>query len=274
MRLPELTREIFDYLVAFRQKAAGGSAPPLEQVRKELTSIFATMDEQVRRNPGLGGLYQQVRYPLVVLADEILISGPWPHGREWEAELLEQKYFGTNVAGDRFFKLLERAEEMPSDVAGVYYRALVLAFRNHFVPGDPKFQELQARLIKRIDPDDEAMDDRISPAAYEVGLEGSRRLPRLWRWRYTIAIAAALLVVFVVVERFVIWPLLTAPVADTADRAEQIMEERAQNALFGGLRLPDAGTVDAGQQPPEAEEAPSTDPLAGFLREENDAGAE
>jgi type IV/VI secretion system ImpK/VasF family protein len=196
----------------------------------------------VRRNPGLGGLYQQARYPLVVLADEVLLSSRWPHARDWESELLEQKHFGTNVAGDRFFQLLERAEELPSDVAGVYYRALLLAFRSHFTPGDPKLGELQARLLKRIDPDDELAGELLSPASHETVLEGTARLPRLWRWRFTALIAVGLIVVLVLVERFLVWPWLTSPVADAADRAESLMRERSQAAQFGSALAADGGT--------------------------------
>jgi hypothetical protein len=52
------------------------------------------------------------------------------------------------------------------------------------------------------------------------------------------------------------------------------MEERAQTALFGGLREDDERTVDAGAPPNPAANEPAADPLAGILAEHGDAGRE
>ena len=53
------------------------------------------MDIRSRKDPRLDALYQKAKYPLVILADEIILNSDWQHSTIWEQNLLEQKYFNT-----------------------------------------------------------------------------------------------------------------------------------------------------------------------------------
>jgi type IV/VI secretion system ImpK/VasF family protein len=107
MNLYDITTELFAYLMAFRLRVDAGVKTTLEEVKKDLLQIFHDQEVKVRQNPALASAYDQVRYFLVVFADEIILNANWEYGREWEKELLERRFFESEVGGDRFFDLCE-----------------------------------------------------------------------------------------------------------------------------------------------------------------------
>lgn len=230
MRLPELTKELFDYLVAFRQKVEQNAASSFEQVRKELEDIFTHMEEETRRQPELRGPYQKVKYPLIVLSDEILLSSKWEHVGAWEMELLEQKYFGTNIAGNRFFELIEKAEEFSSEVATIFYYCLVLGFGQYYIGDEFKLAHFKSRLLARISGGEEWTDELISADAYVSVEEGSRQLRRLWRWQYTLLIGLGVVVFFFILDRWVVWPMMTLQASTVTQKADAALAVKSIHA--------------------------------------------
>jgi type VI secretion system protein ImpK len=77
-----------------------------------------------------------VKYVMAVLADEVFINLRWEGARYWRLTLLERQIFQTEVAGDRFFALLDEviANYNPSnnEVAFVYLMALSLGFKGKY----------------------------------------------------------------------------------------------------------------------------------------------
>ncbi len=225
MRLPELTRELFDYLIAFRQKVDQGTAPGIDQVRTSLESIFGKMEEETRRNPALIGPFSKVKYALASLTDEVLLSSSWGDARLWETELLEQKYFGTNIAGNKFFELIENVDDFTPEVAEIYYLCLVLGFSGYFLNDENRLAHVKASLLEKMGSSEAEAEDIISPEAYTTSAGGATQLPRLWKWRYTIYIGLAVIIAFFVLERYMLWPAFTSTVSDAATYAESVLEK-------------------------------------------------
>ncbi|MBI4800735.1 MAG: DotU family type IV/VI secretion system protein [Desulfarculus sp.] len=150
MTLLDLTRELFTYLVVFRQRAVSAAPPSLETVNEELEAIFQALEEQAREHPLLGGPYQQVRYGLTVLCDEVLLTSAWPQAVDWALEPLEQRLYGSRQGGTRFFLLLEVQEGAPRDVLAIYYLCLGLGFCGCYAPDDPRLEQIKAGLLARL----------------------------------------------------------------------------------------------------------------------------
>jgi type IV/VI secretion system ImpK/VasF family protein len=171
----DLTRELFTYLVRFRQMAPTTAAPPLAEVRGDLLKIFARMEAAARREPMLSQPYQQVRYALVALADEILLTSGWEHAPAWREVLLEERFFGTREAADRFFTLAASLDDAPLDVVGIYYLCLGLGFCGRYQPDDPELEAVKKRLLARLP----------APPRLEPGRESNRRQggpSTAWAW--------------------------------------------------------------------------------------------
>lgn len=150
MTLFELTRDLLVYLIHFREQAPTTAAPPLGQVRQDLLAIFQRMDQQAQGIISLSGPYDQVRYFLVALADDIAISSGWDQSKAWRRDCLEKQLYNTDQGATRFFELLEELEHPPQDVLAIIYLCLGLGFCGCHHPDDPELirikQELSARL--------------------------------------------------------------------------------------------------------------------------------
>ena len=109
-----LCSRLFLFLSSFRQKIRRGVRLEPDAVAADLEEIFNEQARAARSDPRLDALYEKARYPLVVVADEILLHSGWDHSAEWEQHIFEEKYFKTNIGGDQFFSIAK--ELRPDDV--------------------------------------------------------------------------------------------------------------------------------------------------------------
>jgi type IV/VI secretion system ImpK/VasF family protein len=228
LNLSEITRELFDYIVNFRQRVLNSAIPDITVIAQEFQTIFSKMDTVAQRHPSLRSEYQQVKYPLVALADETVLSSDWVEAKNWEHYLLENKYFSTNVAGNHFFKLLENADRMSVDVLKIFFNCLALGFSGAFRPDDPSLFRLRGRLYQRIEPEGGVSANRLFPDAYRINVGQATKLKRLWKWWH---IAVALILFFtvqVLIESTIIWPIILGDVADNVDTAKSTFTTRSQ----------------------------------------------
>ena len=77
--------------------------------------------------------FQEVIYIMISLADEIFLSFEWVGKTYWRAHLLEQKFFGTNQAGEKLLanldKFLQERHVQDSEIGLIYLYALSLGFQ-------------------------------------------------------------------------------------------------------------------------------------------------
>ena len=150
MNLLEIVKELFAYLVRFREKAPTTAAPPWHEVQSDLVAIFARMETKAKAHPTLKEPYRQVRYALVALADEVILNSGWEYAKFWRDSALEKYYFGTREGSQRFFELAGQLDHAPVDVAGVFYLCLALGFCGRYAPDDPELREIKERLKARL----------------------------------------------------------------------------------------------------------------------------
>lgn len=230
MKLTDITKELFDYIVVFRQKVASGTVADLNTVHYELETVFHNMETKLSSQPSLQTEYRQVKYPLVVLADEIILTSAWSEAKRWEQFLLEKKYFSTNIAGNQFFKLLEKTDHMSVPVLTVFFHCLAFGFRGGFAANDPAVLRLQKRLLARILPDSKNAKAKVFAEAYRVDDSGTRKLSRLWKWSYLVVGAVLFALLLVSVERLLIWPMIVGWSMDEVTTAPGVAEPAASAA--------------------------------------------
>ncbi|MDR0630800.1 MAG: DotU family type IV/VI secretion system protein [Holosporales bacterium] len=81
-------------------------------------------------------LIADVKYIMSVLADEVFINLRWEGAPYWRFTLLEKQIFQTEVAGDRFFALLDEMianyNSNNEEVLFIYLMALSLGFKGRY----------------------------------------------------------------------------------------------------------------------------------------------
>jgi type IV/VI secretion system ImpK/VasF family protein len=212
MNLFDITIDLFAYLMAFRIRVKGGIKTTLEDVQKDLLQIFREQEMKVRQNPAITSAYDQVRYPLVVFADEVILNSNWEYAQEWEQELLEKRFFETEVGGDRFFELCEEPAVTNPDVASIFYTCLLMGFRGRYEPESEQLRLLKHNIQEKCPHPGKEQQELLCPDAYNVRERKGQKLPSILRWRQIAILLIVLLGILVILDRVIIWDHLTEPV--------------------------------------------------------------
>lgn len=161
------------------------------------------------------------RYLKVALADELLLTMPWPGRERWTAHLLESAFFRTNIAGDRVFERIDAvlAEREPSrrKMARLYLFALAIGFQGRF-RGDSVLEPLAAyrtelfQFVYQRRPDLGGRDRVLDDDAYAHTLSHltQRNLAPLSRW--TMGVVVAVIGLLAISE--ILWLSTTWPVRE------------------------------------------------------------
>lgn len=80
--------------------------------------------------------YQDALYAMVAFADEVFLNIPWAGQKQWEDNLLESRFFQTQIAGELLFQKIEEListnDPMRADLAIIYLLILGLGFKGRF----------------------------------------------------------------------------------------------------------------------------------------------
>ena len=106
-------------------------------VQKNLISVVdKATDAMLFRSKLTNKMIEEAKYVMVVLADEIFINLKWEGAKLWRFSLLEKQIFHSEVAGDKFFSMLdeiiENLNSSSDELAFVYLMALSLGFKGKY----------------------------------------------------------------------------------------------------------------------------------------------
>jgi type VI secretion system protein ImpK len=149
------------------------------------------------------GLYREAQYVMAALADEIFLNTEWSRREYWSNHLLESHFFNSNIAGEEFFrrvdKLLRDPERGFSDIYAIYLQALSLGFRGKYRGREDggRIDEMRRRLFIRVyhrKPQPPGDGHRLFSNCYDhtLDLGEARKLPSPSRWFWALAAAVIL----------------------------------------------------------------------------------
>jgi type VI secretion system protein ImpK len=238
-QLRELYREVIRWKERIDPNAFRPAGSAVEEVSAATVwqSLLALLERQaiaVRRSGGefAAEVYREAQYLMAALADEVFLHLEWRGRDDWQANLLEQRLFGSHHAGDVVFDRIERIlrsrDPLETELAKVYLTALGLGFQGRYrgPGGQARLDEYRRQLyafITNQDPDAQREAKPLFPEAYASTLDvgpGSR-LARLRHW----VVALLLLVVLWVVVADRIWRHLTGDMQDNVETFIQEMEK-------------------------------------------------
>ncbi len=206
----------FLFLSAFRQKVRKGIPVGLDEAAADLEEIFRDQQASARGDAKMEALYQKARYPLVVLADEILLHTGWEHAPAWQERILEEKYFGTNVGGDQFFALARELQPEDVEVASILYAGLVLGFRGKFRERPEKLSDARKAVYRLLAEYLATSGDKLTPEAYHVKAGGQKRIPAAVTLGRVAIVAVGAFVLYYVVT-FLMWSSLVGDIRTAAE---------------------------------------------------------
>lgn len=104
-------------------------------IQKKLISIIENVGAMIhaksRINPQFVG---DAKYIMAVLADEVFLNLQWEGAKFWRYTLLEKQIFQTEIAGDKFFTMLDEivTDFNNEEIAFLYLMALSLGFKGRY----------------------------------------------------------------------------------------------------------------------------------------------
>ncbi len=167
---------LYLFLSSFRQKIRRGIKLDPDAVAHDLEEIFQEQARAVKSDPRLDALYEKARYPLVVLADEILLHSGWEHAAEWEQRIFEEKYFKTNIGGDQLYNIAKELQPDDVELAAIVFAGLALGFRGKYRERPEKIVDIKKRVYRLLSEYLADVGDKITPEAYHVTAGPARKL--------------------------------------------------------------------------------------------------
>jgi type IV/VI secretion system ImpK/VasF family protein len=205
-----LASPLFLYLVSFRRKIRKQYPVDIDEVRQNLDLIFTQMEFDSRRDQRLDALYLKAKYPLVILADEVLITSGWDQADAWQQDHLEKKHFKTNIGGDKVFQIENELMSTEVELAVILYTAICLGVKGRYHDDPAGLQEVKSRLYRMLgDYLGDVQSNIITPEAYHVTPKQARRLTVGVAMTH-VAVACGVLFISYILANWAIWRMVVS----------------------------------------------------------------
>ena len=201
MEMREITREFFLFTATFRERLDRGRAPSLQAINDEIKQIFHTMDQRAKEDPALEARYEKMRYGLVALIDEIIVTSTWQEAPNWP--VLELETYQSNIAGDRVYELIHNLTPADKDLIEGYFYVLALGFRGKHAFDEAKWAETLLQLYRQLPAPLDQTEFKLSPEAYRVVHKKAQRLDPLFSLGRSLVVFFLCLIFLFVFYQFV-----------------------------------------------------------------------
>jgi type VI secretion system protein ImpK len=116
-----------------------------------------------------------IRFALVVWADEALMLSNWPGRNDWAQELLQLQMFRTNRGGDEFYDRLNRLRPEHNAARLIYFLCMTFGFRGQLMGHDPEHRALVQQHYDMLRASGHAKDlisrGQLTPEAYQLEVQ-------------------------------------------------------------------------------------------------------
>lgn len=116
-----------------------------------IQTMFAAAEHQSKSKAVEAAVFDDAKFAVAAFLDEMIRNTSWGQRGQWGGEkLLQNKFFGTKLAGMEFFERLERIRHTSPrnlDLLEVYTVCLTLGFSGRYGLSD---QEELTRLIEKV----------------------------------------------------------------------------------------------------------------------------
>ena len=222
-----------------------------EEVCDKLAREIDTQTMEISRigTPADRAAVEELRYLKAAIADEFLLSRPWPGQSRFTETLIETRLFGSSVSGDKIFEqidaLLAETSGSAAQMAPLYLFVIAIGFEGRYRgdQADHHLQPLRDALFRKIYRREPALapglanqpanaDRVLSSQAYRYPL--SNIVPvRFFRFsRGFVGFIGVMLLLLILSQ--VLWRVTSAPVRKALEPGAPVRMQ--QNVPNGGDR--------------------------------------
>lgn len=215
---------------AFQDKQRAEKEILCDKIQQKFIVLFDKFSSQAQYQPGefAGAYFQDLLYAMVAMLDEVFLAFAWHGQRRWKHNLMEKRYFHTQIAGELFFKkvedLIQTNDSTRLDLAEVYLMILALGFKGQYRGEDDEGQlrwyrqQLYALIHKHSSTLFHPGRERLIEESYDhtISFEVIKGLPHLKNWMIAFS---SIVIVYIIISSF----LWHGVVRDLNDVIGQIM---------------------------------------------------
>lgn len=206
-------------------------------IQKRLLSIIENTSNTMLAKSRISPRYiLDAKYIMAVLSDEIFLNLSWEGRKFWGYTLLEKQLFQTELAGDKFFSMLDVIimDLGNEEMAFVYLMALSLGFRGKYRDLENSEEHInwyKERLCSLLNTKSSKLyfpgRSHMIESCYEHTFveNDESKLPDTSFWSWCVV---AVVFVYIVVSYFV-WSNITGEITDVL---EKIVEQTRQGPLI------------------------------------------
>jgi type VI secretion system protein ImpK len=103
---------------------------------------------ELEKNSSIIDCAKEIIYTMAAIADEIFLNMEWPGKKYWEDNMLEPKYFGSQIAGEKIFNkindLIVECKPLAAERAEIYLKVLSLGFKGKYRGCDDEQSEIDS----------------------------------------------------------------------------------------------------------------------------------
>lgn len=152
--------DCFTDVILFTRKFVRGELEmnELDEVRREIIHLFEHSQKLAEEQDMAEDFYNQARYPVVALVDEMLQCSNWSNRSDWQKNPLQRHYFETTSAGAEFYDRLNILNKFgpDRDIREVYALCLGLGFKGKYFRGEDRkaYEGIKAFNLSLLLPDE------------------------------------------------------------------------------------------------------------------------
>jgi type IV/VI secretion system ImpK/VasF family protein len=233
--IPAISKAFFATVMPFRTEE-GRNRFDYDTFRRTMNEVFAAQESAAGARQIDFEIYEDSKYAMVSLVDELSIVSDWTYRNEWAMEPLELKIFNSNVAGEEFYdrlvKLRKRFDQSrdPTErdtllgAIEVFFTCLECGFKGRFRGAEGELSAVRKGLLALLWPDAEGRQHRaLFPSAYGEAGQVEKRRRRRNMWPLMVAATILVMVGFYVIFQFLL--------GGTARDMEGVVRTRVDESL-------------------------------------------
>ena len=200
--LVDLCRDAF--LLIFHIRGGNDPGHP-DDLRKSIAALLRTFDAQAANRGTARRMPRRAGTPCAPLIDETMLNSRWSFKDQWAARPLQLEYFGEQLAGERFFDLLDRVRQKgrrKADLLEVFCVVLILGFQGKYkMRAGDELATLTHEVVQEVQQYRGGAPE-FSPH-WKVPEERVEKPPQtvpVWAWVTGTAAVALVIVVYVVLK--------------------------------------------------------------------------
>lgn len=185
----------FLFLTTFRRNART-SKLDIAALKGALLRELDNVHRICSQDPQLAAQFERLRYALVAVADQVVLTSPWPHRSGWSMQPLESQVFGTLQGGSQFFRVVDEILDDPRpearEMSRVLFHCMGLGFQGELRNQRDELDRRRQRLFEKAQLPNE-LGDSLTPEAY--GKNSPRttlKLPTAGILRFVVVALAAI----------------------------------------------------------------------------------